>query len=139
MVMSDNIFLMNEGTILQSDSPSALYTKPQSLFAARFIGNYNIISSNNFERVVKRDVGCDTLAIRPETITISDKSKPDEKEYHFCGHVINSTLLGNIIRYKVDCSTFILDIDVLYKTDVCYNNGQKIYLHINRDDCILVS
>ena len=38
MTMADQIILMNDGSIEQAGSPSDLYERPASLFAARFIG-----------------------------------------------------------------------------------------------------
>src|SRR5699024_3959677 len=49
MVMSDVIHLFHDGVIEQSGSPVEVYTKPETTFAAGFIGNYNIIGENNME------------------------------------------------------------------------------------------
>ena len=49
MVMSDVINLFHEGRIEQSGDPVSVYTKPVSSFAASFIGNYNQITSEQFQ------------------------------------------------------------------------------------------
>ena len=47
--MSDVINLFHEGRIEQSGDPVSVYTKPVSSFAASFIGNYNQITSEQFQ------------------------------------------------------------------------------------------
>ncbi|MET0125025.1 MAG: ABC transporter ATP-binding protein, partial [Pseudomonas caspiana] len=43
LTMSDRIFLMNQGRIVQSGDAETLYTAPVDVFAAGFIGNYNLL------------------------------------------------------------------------------------------------
>ena len=50
MVMSDTIHLFHEGKIEQSSDPITMYTSPVSKFAAAFIGNYNILTQQEFEK-----------------------------------------------------------------------------------------
>lgn len=44
MAMSDQVILMNEGKVVQSGSPRDLYEKPNSEFAAMFMGETNKLS-----------------------------------------------------------------------------------------------
>lgn len=44
MVMSDRVCLMNEGRIEQMGSPSELYFRPNSIFAADFLGESNLFA-----------------------------------------------------------------------------------------------
>ena len=41
MTMSDYIYIMNNGDIIQEGTPSDIYRNPQNEFVARFIGSYN--------------------------------------------------------------------------------------------------
>jgi ABC-type Fe3+/spermidine/putrescine transport system ATPase subunit len=43
MVVADRIALMQDGRIIQVDRPDVIYNTPASLFAARFIGNANVV------------------------------------------------------------------------------------------------
>ncbi|MBV9377457.1 MAG: ABC transporter ATP-binding protein [Alphaproteobacteria bacterium] len=45
MAMSDRICLMNQGRIAQIGTPADLYFSPQSLFAAQFLGESNILGA----------------------------------------------------------------------------------------------
>jgi iron(III) transport system ATP-binding protein len=41
--LSDQVVLLNKGSIAQSGSPSEIYERPRSAYAAEFVGNANII------------------------------------------------------------------------------------------------
>ncbi|MCV6609831.1 MAG: ABC transporter ATP-binding protein [Amphritea sp.] len=59
MSMADQIILMNQGEIVQSGSPQALYNNPASTFVAQFIGSppMNLMNADNL-----------ILGVRPEHI-----------------------------------------------------------------------
>ncbi len=65
MNMSDRIALMREGRIVQLDTPEALYERPNSAFAATFVGNSNLlcgkVSAINDDEVLF-DIGGLTVA-----------------------------------------------------------------------------
>jgi len=44
MVMSDEIVLMNNGVIVQRGTPEDVYSRPKTLFSARFLGEANVFS-----------------------------------------------------------------------------------------------
>jgi multiple sugar transport system ATP-binding protein len=71
MTMADRIVVLNRGNIEQVGSPLELYNKPDSLFVAGFIGSpkMNFISG---AEAAKHDAH--TIGIRPEHISLSDKS-----------------------------------------------------------------
>ena len=46
LALSDRIVVMNQGRIEQISAPYELYTRPQSLFVAQFIGRNTLISGN---------------------------------------------------------------------------------------------
>lgn len=46
MVLSDRIVLMNNGQIVQVGKPEDLYKLPETVFAARFIGETNLLEGN---------------------------------------------------------------------------------------------
>lgn len=83
LALSDRICLMNEGRIVQIDTPQAIYEKPNSTFVAGFIGLSNILNGEvrGNQLVTKQGsfalpdaasaVGPASLVIRPEHIRIS--------------------------------------------------------------------
>jgi|GEM_PF-104068 len=56
LTLSDRIFLMNQGRIVQSGDAETLYTAPVDLFAAGFIGNYNLLDADSASRLLQRPV-----------------------------------------------------------------------------------
>ncbi|MET3663068.1 ABC transporter ATP-binding protein [Aquamicrobium ahrensii] len=47
LAISDRIVVMNKGKIVQVDGPDALYTRPRTQFAARFLGSVNLLPATH--------------------------------------------------------------------------------------------
>ncbi len=140
MVMSDIIHLFNEGKIVQSGSPIEMYTAPKTYFAAGFIGHYNILSPEDFRRMVPEAdaMGAD-VAIRPETIEISAQKKEEhEGFYQIPGVVRDNTPHGNVLRYTVLANGVQLKADVLFRSFQLYSENQQVYLTIEKRDCLKI-
>lgn len=124
LTMSDRIFLMNKGHIVQSGDAQSLYTAPVDAFAAGFIGNYNLLSAEQAGALLQRPVAT-RLAIRPESITLSLHGELD-------GQVNSHSLLGNVIRYRVQVRGVELVVDVLNRAaSDLLPNGQRVSLSID--------
>lgn len=136
MVMSDTIHLFHEGKIEQSSDPITMYTSPVSKFAAAFIGNYNILTEQEFEKVTGRKIHSpEGIAIRPETLQISDGKTP-EAEYVFEGVITDNTSKGNVLQYHVDVNGIPLKVDVLFRSKVLFENGNRIRISVADHNCI---
>lgn len=123
LVMSDRIFLMNKGNIVQSGDAQSLYTAPADAFAAGFIGNYNLLDADTASRLLQRPVHT-RLAIRPEAIALSVDGARE-------GEIRGHSLLGNVIRYRVEARGVELLVDVLNRSaSDLYPNGQRVSLTI---------
>ncbi|WP_372874275.1 ABC transporter ATP-binding protein [Pseudomonas sp.] len=127
LVMSDRIFLMNAGRIVQSGDAETLYTAPVDAFAAGFIGNYNLLDADTASRLLGRPIGS-RIAIRPEAIQLGGESGANGIE----GQIRSHSLLGNVIRYRVEARGVELLVDVLNRsaTDM-HGSGQRIALTID--------
>ena len=108
LVMSDRIFLMNDGKIVQSGDAETLYTAPADVFAAGFIGNYNLLDADAASRLLLRPI-TSRVAIRPEAIQIGAQGSIE-------GQVRSHSLLGNVIRYSVEARGVELLVDVLNRS-----------------------
>lgn len=136
MVMSDVIHLFHAGKIEQSGSPISMYTQPVSRFAAGFIGNYNILSKDEFFCVTRREISGSEIAIRPETLQISAGPIDGPDEYRFDGVIVDSIPRGNVLRYLVDAGGIKLHVDVLFRSKVLFENGMKVNLSVSDRNCI---
>ena len=123
LVMSDRIFLMNAGKIVHSGAAETLYTAPVDAFAAGFIGNYNLLDADAASRLLQRPINS-RVAIRPESIQLDANGTIDAQ-------VRSHSLLGNVIRYRVEAYGVELLVDVLNRSPAdLLHNGQAIALHI---------
>ncbi|MCX2889665.1 ABC transporter ATP-binding protein [Pseudomonas sp. DCB_BI] len=124
LTMSDRIFLMNQGRIVQSGDAETLYTAPVDLFAAGFIGNYNLLDADSASRLLQRPVAS-RLAIRPESISLGLDGELDAE-------VRSHSLLGNVIRYRVQVRGVELVVDVLNRSPAdLHADGQRVSLSID--------
>lgn len=117
MLMSDRIFLMNQGQIVQQGNPEEIYTKPANEFVASFMGHYNLIEAKTAKHWF--NINSDNkVAIRPESIYIKESGR------HYADHIstpksaqiMSHQLLGNIIRYSLKVENEILTVDLLNRS-----------------------
>lgn len=137
MVMSDKIYLFNDGHIEQAGTPAELYTHPHSHFAAKFIGNYNILSGSAFEKITGETCSAPHIAIRPELIQI-DKTET-EKHYQFKAIVTRNELHGNILRIHLDCQDISLHADMLFDQNSLFLVNSEVSVTIPRERCLLLA
>ena len=87
MSMADQIVLLDTGRIIQAGSPAELYTRPKSVFSARFVGvpPMNILPLEQVEvsdfpkalaKQFKTNPEVGFIGIRPEHITVSKTGLP---------------------------------------------------------------
>jgi len=124
LTLSDRIVLMNRGKIVQNGNAEALYTQPADLFAAGFIGNYNLLSAEQAAQLTGQTFS-GQVAIRPESIRLS---APQEG---IPATILSHSLLGNVIRYRVLANSVELSVDVLNRSVAdLHPNGMQIGLQL---------
>ena len=127
LTMSDRIAVMNDGRVLQVDTPYELYEDPESRFVANFIGETNFLTGKT-DRVagslvyVRLDNGAMTtietgnsaigesvkagaavtVAIRPEKIYLGRGDAPAEADNAYAGKVENIVYIGTDTYYDMD-------------------------------------
>ncbi|MDU5080490.1 ABC transporter ATP-binding protein [uncultured Tissierella sp.] len=138
MTMSDTIHIMRDGIIEQSGTPFEIYSNPRSIFAASFVGNYNILEKDQFSKLINQEYSTySKIVIRPETIEISHVELESCKDsYSISGKIIDILPQGNIIRYTVDINSVSLKVDVLFNDLELYALGQEVYLKLKKNHCI---
>lgn len=122
--MSDRIVLMNRGKIVQNGDAETLYTQPVNLFAAGFIGNYNLLSAAEATQLTGQP-WYGQIAIRPESIQLC------ALDNGIAADILSHSLLGNIIRYRVRAQGVELSVDVLNRSPGdLHAIGRKIGLQL---------
>lgn len=125
LTLSDRILLMDAGRIVQDGSAEALYTQPASAFAAGFIGHYNLLDAATASRLLDRPIN-QRVAIRPEAIRLGSGT--------LSGEIRSRSLLGNVIRYRVESRGVALSVDVLNRSAAdLLPDGQQVTLNIAPD------
>ena len=153
MTMADKIAVMNEGSVLQYDTPETIYRRPKNLFVAGFVGTptMNMIDCSlvrsdedlsldfagfkiglppNVAKYLAENLSTSelTLGIRPQDIGISEvKTTYDSVE----ASVDVRELVGDriIVDARVDGITLQVESDRRLSVDV----GQKVWLSIDRE------
>lgn len=124
LTLSDRVVLMNQGRIVQNDSAEMLYTRPVDAFAAGFIGSYNILEPGQAGVLTGRRYTM-RVAIRPESMTLLPAGQGLDAV------ILGHSLLGNVIRYRVECRQVLLVVDVLNRSVAdLYPNGGRIGLQL---------
>ncbi|EKO3992362.1 ABC transporter ATP-binding protein [Vibrio fluvialis] len=141
MTMSDRIFLMHQGKIVQQGSPESIYTQPASEFVAGFMGHYNLVDAAQAKTLFNLDTPW-KVAIRPESIYVAEHGR------HYGAHisapqraVIKShQLLGNVIRYQVAVDECELTVDTLNRSsERLLPSGSALELRFNLNEIQPVS
>lgn len=124
MTMSDRIFLMHQGKIVQQGSPEAIYTQPANEFVAGFMGHYNLLSAAQAKKLFALDSE-HKVAVRPESIYVAEAGRQESGAHYSGGAHISAPmrgvlksqqLLGNVIRYQVALDDCELTVDQLNRS-----------------------
>ena len=130
MTMADKIVVLQNGVIEQVGSPLELYRNPRNLFVAGFIGSPRMNLIKGAEATRHK---ADTIGIRPEHISISDKSGAWE------GVVGLSEHLGSDTFFHISCPDFVEPLTVRASGELDLSYGSTVYLtpdlaHLHRFD-----
>ncbi len=136
MIMSDRIFLMNKGSIIQSDTAENIYTQPANEFVARFMGNYNLVEAEKANAMLGLNLQ-GTLAIRPESIYVKESGRQygNHISHPVGAIIIDHQLLGNIIRYSVNTPAGNMTVDLLNRSsERLFEPGTHLELMFNKNE-----
>ena len=137
MTMSDYIYLMNDGMVEQSSSPIKLYSQPKTLFAAGFIGDYNILDGKEFSNIIGQSYYSNKVAFRPELVLISrEPFELYDKNVGFKGIITDVTPQRNTIRYQALVNETKIKVDVLFDKHEFFNINEVVYFKIQKDNII---
>ena len=104
LALSDRIFLMDDGEIVESGTPKDVYYNPGSKFAANFIGKSNLIKGNVIDIIDK------SLLIKSsDDITFKCSNKNDFKINDYVSVFIR---LENI-KFSIDTENYISNVNRL--------------------------
>lgn len=134
MSMSDYIFVMNQGYIVQEGSPTYIYRHPQSEFATRFIGDYNLFTKEEAAAMGAVDhADYSYVAIRPEVLSLEAVGDA----YVFEGKVIRTSMRGSIYRLYIELDgKKVLKLDQLNRSANMRRVGDKVTVYMPKSEII---
>jgi spermidine/putrescine transport system ATP-binding protein len=159
LTMSDRVVLMNKGMIIQDGTPSEVYQKPKSVFAAQFIGegiffkgqvssikdNICQVNAGNFHLHGIATPGIElskevTVCIRPERVRINclpDARGGDQIE----GQIVNTIFKGPAVHYQVQIAGGqIITVQQNLEQDIPLYTSQSILnLSWSAESCIVLA
>ncbi|MGC5328035.1 ABC transporter ATP-binding protein [Brevibacillus sp. SYSU BS000544] len=142
MTISDRIFVMDRGEIVQSGKPENIYACPKNEFVARFIGSYNVLTHDDFYQITGKSIKAGSYAIRPEVIGLFDNSIPSAMKtsgFWVKGSVRSVTIKGNVRRYELQANDCILHVDELNVPQTApLTEGMYVQAWIPEKECILL-
>ncbi|MFL5346138.1 MAG: ABC transporter ATP-binding protein [Hyalangium sp.] len=95
--MSDRVAVFNQGKIEQVDTPKGLYTKPRTVFVARFVGSSNVVEGELANRLTG---AARPFAVRPEHIRFVREAEADRLSVE--GTLMDVQYHGATSRYTVE-------------------------------------
>jgi spermidine/putrescine ABC transporter ATP-binding subunit len=152
LTMSDRIAIMNNGRIVQLDTPVELYESPANLFVADFIGESNFLEgrvteTNGESAAIETGEGLKvwvhrpaqmvagdefSVAVRPEKVLVlsTEQGESDEVVNRFPGRIEEIVYLGEAKIYRVSLAPeVIIEAKVQSGPDVQkYEVGDKIFV-----------
>lgn len=119
MSISDRVIVMKRGRIIEIGTPFELYTQPQHIFTANFVGEANFLEGaisqiSSYGAIIELETGSRLLtasikgkkddqvviAFRPELTSLEEKTSSNT----LSGQVIEILYSGSIIRIRVKLS-----------------------------------
>ncbi|QNG58400.1 ABC transporter ATP-binding protein [Bacillus sp. PAMC26568] len=142
MTMSDRIFVMNKGQVVQSGSPSEIYTSPVNSFVAKFIGNYNVCNMEVFHKLVhSTELKGNEVAIRPEVlqlVSVGEDSLDLQENWGINGFIKDVSMTGNVLRYEVETEESAFHVDYLHHREKMFEQGARVHILVPKKECIIL-
>jgi iron(III) transport system ATP-binding protein len=154
LTMSDQIAIMNAGKIVEIGSPQDIYLRPQTRFAANFIGMTNVIPGQAKEAreglcVVQTSLGeihCRVdesqlsddkvlILVRPESVHLSSHGQITGKNI-WPGEVKGKVFMGDYIDCEVACDGLSLRAKIDPYSDL--RETDKVYVSVDPSRCAVI-
>lgn len=150
LAISDRVALMNGGRIEQIGTPGEIYSRPETIFTANFVGVNNLIKGEYMGETLFKWAGgivagahngdlspgnC-CLSIRPEKLKIE---KTDERQTNsISGICRGKVFLGPLVRIAVESGGEIFLVDLLNENLREIAKDQEITLYFDTEDALLI-
>lgn len=142
MTLSDRIFVMNKGNVVQSGSPTEIYTSPVNTCVANFIGNYNVFKMETFRKLIRStELKGDEVAFRPEVLKllpIGEENMDLHENWRLKGVIKDVSMTGNVLRYEVESEDSSFHVDDLHHRGAMFEQGTYIQIILPKKECLIL-
>ncbi len=159
--MSDRIVIMDQGRVVQIGTPSELYERPKTAFAADFLGKSNFIEARveasdgpalicdaAGQRLKQRDSGRSPalgdpieLALRPEKIGLAITQDEATEANVIESRIKRLTYFGAVLEVVAETGGMgDLTVQIAaWRQDKSFQVGQRVWLHWTDDAAVIVT
>lgn len=159
LALADRIAVMENGKIVQLDTPVRLYQRPRNVFVADFLGVANLWQSqhkgdtgaghpimtlgSSTLSVISADTlpqtGAVSVCIRPETLEVHEFERCPETVNVWDGTVVVASFLGATTRYRVQLDDG-PEVDVVSShLDRIMAAGERVSVHVAPEGVQLIT
>lgn len=157
MSMADRVAVMSGGKVVQIDTPTNLYSHPNSEFVADFVGSSNIftaavkasdaregttLSFGEQQTLQSAFSAYDTevqVLIRPESIQLYTEKQVAPSLNVLTGIVTLATYLGSTVRYDVNVGAHAFQVDTIFKNGgPLLSPGAKVTLAVEPERVVIL-
>jgi len=153
MALSDRIVVMDRGRVEQVGTPAEVYRRPSSVFAARFVGDANVLPVDVLEadatgalvavgshrrRVEARNAGPGPawLVLRPEAVRVA--SAPADVADAPAGVVRDAAFRGTGFTYRIELSGLGLELKAETPPSSVHAVGDRVTVEWDPSACWLL-
>ena len=145
MSMADNIFVMDQGRIVQRGTPAALYLNPVNAFVAALFGPVNRLDSCVRSACVSTPVGTFAaknldegtkaqVLIRHEGLEVL--SNPEDRPDAIPAQLLSARLIGRTSRLRLriaDGTDSAIDVEARVPLDPRITAGDRVWISVDRN------
>lgn len=135
--MATDIVLMEKGKIQQHGTPYEIYTHPENIFTAQFIGTpeMNILERSQFEKLADFSNDVAYIGFRPSKVKMYDESKDNTNNLVFKGKVITKEMLGSETIYRISTNFGVVTSKVFSDVNLEIDDEATLALAIKSIHC----
>ncbi len=159
LTLADRIALLDEGRLVQTGSPEAVYERPRTAFAAGFLGDANFFTArpageeDGRWRLTTEDGTalyaaaapprrCEAvqLAVRPEKLTLARAGQEDSRAVNrFTGTVDRVVYAGSSLTYGVRCGERIVTVYQQNRHARAFEVGEDVVVSWEPEHTVVLS
>lgn len=128
--MATDIVLMEKGVIRQHSTPHEIYTSPQNIFTAQFIGTpeMNILTRDKVNKCLELQPEVGYIGFRPSKVKIYEEGDETKEKFVFKGSVLTREMLGSEVIYRIQTKMGVIAIKVFNDIELEIEDEVKLSL-----------